>query len=211
MGMNPIGQIKAIMNSQTYRRIFLLLATAMHCTYGASKSTMDPVVEEAKQISALLALIRQVGQDARPLDQIRIAEDFGVRTRAECNDFISEQGNVHTCRFLPDRPQSGPIQFVEYETARVGPGPMRGGDVTWKINRRELCLKRSTLVRAFGVEPRFARRPILPDLLPGAAVPEVQNYDFTLSRRQPEDHYVAVFEIGGCVEKLRLSTYSSPG
>jgi hypothetical protein len=49
---------------------------------------------------------------------------------------------------------------------------------------------------------------VFPDFFPGSRYVQVKSYDFTLVERLPrfDANYVAVYEVGGCVQDLTLST-----
>jgi hypothetical protein len=159
------------------------------------------------QVMTLLEKIREAGTDETPLDQQRVEALFGVRTVPDCSDFDSPQGHQFSCRYVPARPQRGVIRFAGYLTARLGPGPMQGGNVTWELDPLRLCLRQDDLVRAFGVKPERARHPVFPDFFAGSRYVETRSYDFTLLKLSPEANYVAVHEVAGCVQTLTLSNH----
>lgn len=141
------------MKPHNYAWPIATIATCLFCAaaWGAAAGRRSEADRE--RIGELLRVIATAGKDPRPLNPQRVETLFGLRIQAQCDDFISSQGHVYSCRYDPIRPQTGPIKFLQYETARLVPGPMAGGNVEWKVDVNALCLKRQDLQRVFGVAP----------------------------------------------------------
>lgn len=185
----------------------LLAALAASSAGAAQPDPAKPRPAQAlEQARHLLETIRQAGLDEAPLDRERVERLFGVRTGADCREFDSPQGRQHSCRYVPLKPQPAPIRFADYVAARLGPGPMQGGNVTWELDPARLCLRQRDLEQAFGMKPGRARHPVFADYFPGSRYIDTRSYDFSLRELYPEANYVAVYEVDGCIARLTLST-----
>jgi hypothetical protein len=165
-----------------------------------------------EQANDLLAAIRQAGADETPLDPARVEKLFGVHTGPDCRDSLAGQARVRHCRYVPVGPaRPGALRFGDYVASGIGPGPMRGGSVTWEVERKRLCLTQRDLERAFETVPTHARNPVFLDFFPGSRYVESRSYDFTLPAHGANalgyrSNYIAVFEMQGCVVRLTLVT-----
>jgi hypothetical protein len=188
---------------------FAALAMASLAAAAAAEETKPRPPKALAEAARLLRAIRQAGTAETPLDPQRVRKLFGGRMGADCRAYVQGGQHVHSCRYAPTGPaRQGAIRFTDYAVARVGAGPMTGGRVSWQVDSGKLCLTERDLERAFGIASTWPRQPVFPDFFPGSRYVETKSYDFTLVERLPkfDANYVAVYETGGCVQHLTLST-----
>jgi hypothetical protein len=169
------------------------------------------------QANRLLAAIRDAGSAETPLDRERVETMFVVRTGPDCSDIVSGKTHITHCRYVPVGPASqAALRFSQYLVSHIGPGPLQGGNVTWEVDPKRLCLTQRDLEQAFGATPTRARHPVFLDFFPGSRYVDSRSYDFTLPQHGANAaghgagygaNYVAVFELEGCVARLTLETY----
>lgn len=150
----------------------------------------------------------ELGSKNHRLSSILISEILGISLTRQCEGPIpNESGEYYVCTFTPKVEQTGLFKLIKFSSASRRPNPDNGGSITWLVNPKILCLKRSLMSAAFGTHPTFPRYPVISEAFSlNNETGRSGAYDLIISlHKHPEENtFIAINEENGCATQIKL-------